>query len=441
MELGFEFEFFSGRTRRETAAEIGRLVRKKVRVADKYHSEQPVGKHEWKLEPDFSGGIKLMELITEPMEYQEAMAVLSKVLAWIRSNGWTDERCAMHVNISFDRFKLETRDRLEGIDRLKFVLGYDEQYVYDRFPKRKNSIYARSINSIIPVNRFVFSDVFEVHPENYELPNDKYYGINFTKLAKGYFEVRYIGGRGYERKIVQIKEIIDYTGLFTYDVLQHGRSYSKEEVSRLKSAMRDYRKVVSSFSDVKSYFANFKDIKIMVDLKGDLETVKTFYPVLRDRLFDLIVRCGMKRGVVNYDADLARFQVKDAKMMRAFPLRDCELFDCELGGNIINCDLFRCTVTNAHLVDCNIFGGNNVSKSKLLNSPFHAGNVAEDCYIDNRLSPVTGAVVRGIIRSGDIGATAKVSDETEIIDDNALGGKDGGKDSMSAVGDKDAIGK
>jgi hypothetical protein len=424
--VGWEWEFYSNKTKEEISKEVGKLVKKKIKVGDMYHSETEVGENIWKCEPDFSGGIRMVELISEPMPYHEAIACLFKVLSWIRDNGWTDEKSAIHANISYDKFKLTNmKDRIESINRLKFVLGFNEDFVYERFPKRKTSIYARSINSIYPVNKFVSADdVTLIHKENYELPSEKYFGINFSKLSKQYLEVRYMGGRGYEKKAHEIKEITDYVAIFTYNTLQNNYYYTPVEIARLKNAMKDFQKVVSSFSDIDQFFLNYPNIRVLVDLKGEREIIKTFWSKIREKLFDLIVRCGMRRGMINYDADVSKYQVKDAILQKAFPIRGMEIFDCKIQtGNILECDLYRCEINNAHILDCNLYNGNKIKKSKIINTPFHTYNEATDCYIDNKKHIINGTVERGIIRSGDIGPTAKVSKETEVIQ-ALLDGKD-----------------
>lgn len=64
--VGFEWEFYSEKTRKEISQELGRILHKKIKVGNVYHSDTPVGPGEWKLEPDFSGGTKMNELITDP---------------------------------------------------------------------------------------------------------------------------------------------------------------------------------------------------------------------------------------------------------------------------------------------------------------------------------------------------------------------------------------
>lgn len=431
--IGFEYEFYSNKTRKEIGKELGSILKKKILVGDVYHSETPVGPNTWKIEPDFSGGVRMNELITEPMPYHEAIATMTKVLTWIRSNGWTDEKCAMHINMSFDEFKIDLKNKMQFVNKLKFILGFDEEFIYQRFPKRKNSIYARSINQVIPINKFVFTEnITHIHKENYELPSDKYYGINFSKLSKGYFEVRYCGGRGYEKKTLDLIEIIDYIGVFTYNVLQNNYSYTDIELSRLKNVIKEHKKVVKSFSDMESFFYNYPNIKLFVDLKGEPQILKTYWNNLRERLFDLIINCGVRKGLINYDSDVGKYQIKDAIIQKAFPIEGMEIFDSKIQGNIISCDLYRCVINNAHIIDSNLYSGNIVQKAKIINTPIHSYNEAHNCYIDNKKKIINGKVEGGIIRSGEIGPLAKVSKETEIIERQLNGGKGGDKDDKGA---------
>lgn len=424
LKIGWEMEFYSDMNRKDIARALSKELRKKIKVGSIYHSKVIVDENNFKIEPDFTGGIKMHELITGPMEFHESTAIMFKILGWIRENGWTDEKCAVHINISFDRFKIDLRDRLESINRLKFVLGFNEDFVYSRFPKRKNSIYARSINSIFPINKFVFADDFtEIHTENYELPGDKYYGINFQKLAEGYMEVRYCGGRGYEKKSKEIAEIAEYIGLFTYDVLQNNYTYNLSDLAKLKNAMREHKKVVSSFSDLGAFLMNYPNIKLMVDLRGDEQVLKTFYPKVREKIFEFIIRCGMRKGFINYDADVSKFQIKDAFIVKAFPLIGVEIFDSKIQGNIVECDIFRCNISNSHLVDCHLKNDNEVKRSKIVNTPIDRNNEITDCYIDARKHVISGTITGGIIRSGEIGPMAEVSNTVEVVQ-SKMDGKD-----------------
>ena len=163
--LGVEFEFYSSLDVFETARSIGNFTKKRVVVplsmsslgAPKplYHSPVTPTSEIFKLEPDYSGGKKMCELVTGPMPYSDARNVLIKVFDWIRDNGYTNERCSIHVNISIDGGKIPTTFTIPNVNIAKFILSFDEDKIYSAFPKRKDSVYARSIKSIRP-NRVLF---------------------------------------------------------------------------------------------------------------------------------------------------------------------------------------------------------------------------------------------------------------------------------------------
>lgn len=435
--VGWEFEFYTNLNRKQAAGDLGKLLKKKVELGIVKGESKTKNTNSFYLEPDFSGGVKMQELITTPMPYHESIMIMTKVLGWIKSNGWTDEKCAIHINISFNEKTIKLPTSLQNINKLKFVLSFDEEKIYEKFPRRKYSMYARAINQIIPINKFIFSEnITNIHKENYELPNDKYFGINFTKLNNKYFEVRYVGGRGYEKKGIDIINVLNYISLFTYSTLLYNESYTESELAKLKSVLKEHKKVVTSFSDLNNFFRNYPNIKLMVDLKADIQVLQTFFPVLREKIFDLIVRCGMKKGTLNYDTDVSKFQLKGAVIQRAFPISNMEIISSEISGNILNCDLYKCKITNSHLIDCTIVTGNTIDKSKIISSPIRMSNKVTSSYIDNKNFLIAGTIEGGIIRSGEVGKLAKISDTTEVIDKTILTDKGEVKLKGDKIGEK-----
>ena len=158
VKIGFEFEFYSSLDVFKTARDIASFLKKRVVVPlslsslgepkPLYHSPVAPTDAIFKLEPDYSGGKKMCELVTGPMKYSEARNVLIKMFEWIRSNGYTNERCSIHVNISIDGNIIPTNFTIQNINIPKFILSFDENVIFDKFPKRKDSVYARSIRSI-----------------------------------------------------------------------------------------------------------------------------------------------------------------------------------------------------------------------------------------------------------------------------------------------------
>ena len=73
-EIGFEFEFIRDTNINNSTVkkELMRLFKVKISLEDKAHSDfVPIEGH-WKMEPDFSGGKNLVEVVTPPMPYIQA---------------------------------------------------------------------------------------------------------------------------------------------------------------------------------------------------------------------------------------------------------------------------------------------------------------------------------------------------------------------------------
>ena len=115
-DVGFEFEFFSNVTKGRAADALSKLLGKKVDVSNKYHSDIPVNRERFKLEPDYSGGISMLELVTGPMSYNEAIPVMIKILKWIDENGWTSDKCAFQFSVSFNPERANLKNAIQTMD-------------------------------------------------------------------------------------------------------------------------------------------------------------------------------------------------------------------------------------------------------------------------------------------------------------------------------------
>jgi hypothetical protein len=416
--LGFEFEFFSEMVRGRITESLSKLLGKKVILSNKYHSKIPVTSEVFKLEPDYSGGGKMNELVTGPLPYAEAIPVLIKVLKWIDENGWTTDKCAFQFSLSFDKFDRSVK-RMEELDKLQFILGIDEGLIYSKFGNRKNNVYSRSIKKVVPRNRFsILENVSQIDPKLFRIPDEKYYGANFTKVPKGYIEIRYLGGKDYQKKITAIRDVIDYVVLYTYDILSGRRTYTKTDLENLKSMMKEYSKVVRSFSDPEAFFMNFPDFHLLVDLKGYLENIKTYFPYIREKVFDIIVEGNVKNGFFNYDTTNGRFQLKDAKIKSATYLDNLDLINCKVrSSKLDNCRIFSCDIRNSEIYNSEVLNGNKVSKSKIKDTSADFGNKLIECYIDSPEKMIDCEITGGVLRKGDIGRNADVSKETEKAKD------------------------
>jgi hypothetical protein len=414
-KIGFEFEFFSNKDISETKDSLARSLDKRLRIEEKAHSDFTPTDKTFKLEPDNSGGSGMIELVTGPLPFVEAKIILAKTLKWIKENGSTNDKCSIHVNLAFDGKKLGPETNVSKLDIGKFVLSFNENRVYELFPDRKNSVYAKSIKFITPLSGFHQTSPEKTLSKNYMFVSEKYYGVNFGKVPKGYIEFRYIGGKDYEKKYSKILNLTEHFIISLYESLVNPK-YTKDDIKQLDAILEQHKSVIrgmKSYSSFKEYFPN---IKVMADLNSSENVIEMYFVKMRDKLFELITKAGLTEGWVNYDSDISRMQIKNAKLDKIFELTDVDIVDCELRGNVTQCDIFSSDVADSSLKDCNVFGASNITKSKIEDSYVNRNVIAEDCYVYGLRGVFSGEMEGGIFRKGRITNHARISNNTEVIE-------------------------
>lgn len=427
---GVEFEFFSKLKDTEVAKSLSKELGKKIVIpysvsnpggesVGLVHSPIVVTANIFKIEPDFSGGKDMFELITGPLPYSESRKMILKVLNWIDKYGYTTDRCSIHLNLSFDKDKIKYTTEISSLNILKFVLSFDEDFIYDKFPIRRGSVYARTIKSIIPNDFFFYTQppADLLIKSVFNVPNEKYFGVNFSKLSKGYLEFRYIGGKNYEKKSKKIFDSMDHMILSFFNVLNsNGENYNTDELEQITNIYNKHKDLVLSFNNYTVFADKYPDIKISVDLRSNEQIIKTFWERIKKDVFDLIVNSNMEKGNYNFDTDTSRKQIANTKLLQG-SLRNYDIISCEIEGYLYNCNLYDCHIAESRVIDCRAVENNEFNNSKLQNIDLSHSNVINDCYIENLINPINGEVNGGIIRKGLIGSSAKISKETKIVEE------------------------
>ena len=411
--IGVEFEFYSNLNKDETRERIARLLEKKIRLEDKAHSDFIPTKDEFKLEPDMSGGVGLMELVTGPVEYTEARNIIIKVCQWISENGYTNEKSSIHLNLSFDPKKTGITGLVSKMDPLKFLLDFNEREVYKMFPSRTNTVYAKSIKWVMPKLDANYFDGQFINPHIFDFAREKYYGVNFMKLAQGYLEFRYIGGKDYEKKTSNIlylleRFIIQLWGSATND------KYNDLNLIELKRILNKNYHLVEILGDYHKLEKYYPDLKLLVDLKDNSQIIDLYWPKIKKRVIELISHGGLRKGFINYDSDIGRIQVKGGELKYCFDLKYYDFIDCEISGYLNECDFFRCQLNSTRIKRCNLYQGTMVEESKVESSYVNQTCELKNCYVAGWDSVFKGRMIGGIFRHGKIAEMAEF-DGTEII--------------------------
>jgi hypothetical protein len=414
-KIGFGFEFIANDNIDLVKGNLSNALNKRIRIDESVHGDFLPTTDTFKLIPNFSGIKGMTSLSTGLLPFVEAKLILSKTLKWIRENASTTDRCSLHVQISFDSEKLGPSVNISRLDVGKFVLNFDEDKVYDAFPDRKDTVYAKSIKFIMP-----FSGMTQTSPgknmwKNYMFIKDKYYGVDFTGIGKGHIDFKYLGGVGYEKKYTTILSMIEHFIISLYDVLNNP-IYSKEDLKKLDEVLAKHKDVVQAYKNYEIFKKQFPDISIMVDLKSLNQIVTMYYPKIREKIFDLLTKGGMKSGLINYDSDSGRTQIKDATLMQCFEISGVDIFECKVKGNIKHCDIFHSEIIDSFIFESNVFGMSECKDSKIEDSYISRNVEINNCYVSGTKGVFSGDMKGGIFKQGRATKFATFSDSTEVIE-------------------------
>jgi len=411
--VGFEFEFFTDRPYHKLLELLNReLSPVKVHGYRVYHSSGEVTPDKWKLEPDLSLGQDGVECISGPLPYVNAKIYLLKFLKILQGSEFhTDDKCSIHINISFDKEK--SPKILDNLNKLKLILSVDEDFVYSLFPERKNNFYAKSVKKLIPFKTYDFTNnAADQLVNSLELPDTKYYGINLLNVFGGRIEYRYIGAEDYQYKSAEILELMDYFIELSWNCIDE--TMTDEDMQNLKEYLSENISQFKNFTKLDNFIAEFPSIVLQVDLSPDLIILRTYYEQIYEQLYDIITNIyNLNNCIINYNTENQRLEIVDANFKTIFDIKNIEIIDCVIdGGSFSNCNFVNCEIKNVHLNNCTLIY-TDVYKAKVESCKADEGSTLNDCYVFNCL--VNCKMKGGVFRSGKIGDFGELDKNVKIV--------------------------
>jgi hypothetical protein len=247
------------------------------------------------------------------------------------------------------------------------------------------------------------------------IPNEKYYGVNFSKLSKNYIEFRYIGGENYEYKADKVLDLMDYFIMTLYKAIKYP-DYTEENVRDINKILKKYKKVLNAYNSYDQFKVNYPKLVLTVNLSNNHAIIDTYYMKLREIIFNLLTETSIDEGLLNYDADLSRMQIQNADF-KAWKIENIEIVESIISNsNIIKCDFYKCTINNSSCEQINAFNQSLINNSKVSNSYINQSSVLKNCYFCGKHGMLNGIMYDGIFREGRIGNQAKLGDKKGAIE-------------------------
>jgi hypothetical protein len=412
-KVGLEFEFYMKDLSFYKTMELlnKELSPVKVHGFRQYHSDFKPDDKNFKFEPDLSGGSNMVELITGPLEYNDAKYYLIKILKFIQNYGYTNDKSSIHFNISFFGEK-----NLNDLNILKLILNTDEDEIYRFYPSRKGNIYAKSVKSIIPYKEYDFFNIpIDSVKNNMMLPDDKYFGINFMHITDSKksqrLEYRYIGGKDYEKNIGNIVYFLDRFILDVHNSIDIG--FNQSDAENLEKYLEDNIDKFRVFSKYDNFIVENPSIQIQIDQNHMYELVSSYFGKIYERLWDLMEGTdSLKDCIINYVTETQKMEIVDAHVKAVLTLDNYEFVNCTvLDGIYEKCNFYGCEISNSQVTSSKI-EASDIKDSKILSCRVENSTI-ENCYFMNGF--LNGDMNGGVFRSGELGPYASISPETKIV--------------------------
>lgn len=414
-KIGIEFEFYMKDLSYYKTLEMlnKELAPVKVWGFRQYHSNFTPDKDNFKIEPDLSGGSNMVELVTGPLDYFDAKYYLIKILKFIQNYGYTNEKSSIHFNISFNDEDMNLND----LNILKLILNTDEDEIYRAFPSRKGNIYAKSISKIIPYKEYDFFNIpISVVKNNMRLPNDKYYGVNFSNInnekEKQRLEFRYIGGKDYEKNIGQLIYFMERFIINVYDSVD--ASFNSEDIKKLEDYLEDNINSYKNLSKYDNFIVDFPTIVLQVDQIGDYDMISSYYDRIYNKLYNIIDSTeNLKDCIINYVTKDQNIEIVDANIKVNSTLKTVDLINCKAEGIFEDCYFVGSEINNSQVTKCKLQHSDALN-TKVLNCNVESSTL-ENCYFMEGY--LNGDMRGGIYRSGKLGPYATLDSEVKLVKD------------------------
>lgn len=417
--LSFSLDFYSPLKRNKLASIILNNTKIKTIFSDVYVKNNLTSKNIRICRNDY-GGSKMNQIQTGFLPYYQCVNLLFKLLDIIDVYGYTNSKCKAVTSIKLNSDKLNV-PKISQINTLKLINSIDECNLSDKWYKNKHDkIYLNSLLYIYPTNMKLADDNSVnnfINFKNFKYPSSNKFNLYFDNLKRDIVTVKYVKYKDYQKNKRSFNYHINDIINSVYRVLKSNDIYSQNELSKIKKVMKTQRDIMNSIWTYDKLCKNHEKIKVFVDLKDDPQVISTFYPNIRQKLFELMSYCSFNSGDINYDSEKQSMQVRDANIYNGHYVSGIEFYYSRINGVLENCKFHECEVNNSKITDSELFYGNDIKNSNIFNTRFHGvENNILNSFVKNSPTLLVEANVTKSIIMGVLNFSSYIDDESEILD-------------------------
>ena len=249
------------------------------------------------------------------------------------------------------------------------------------------------------------------------LPNDKYFGINFLHINNDKetqrLELRYIGGKDYEKNIGNLIYFMDRFIINVFDSVD--AEFNSEDVGKLEEHLEKSISVFKNFSKYDNFIVDFPTIQLQIDQTSSYDLITAYYPNIYSKLYNIIdSTSGLKECIINYVTSTQTIEVVDANIKSTSTIKGYDLINCQCEGIFENCFFIASEVKNSQLSKSKLQQSSAIN-SKILNCNVESSDLTGCYFVDGYLN---GDMFGGVFRSGKLGPYATLDSEVKVITDD-----------------------
>lgn len=344
---------------------------------------------------------------TPQYSYFEALFVLPKILELMKGLK-NNKNSYIYFRLGFNKDFCN----LSTLNVMKFALEFNEDYILKHLADLTLDGYFEKLTDIKPYNLESCADTIKKRLDELKVTDDDIYGIDFSTIKLGYITFKYAQEINYRNKWEELLKCINHTIITLYNTSM-SYDFTDEEVKKVQEMDEKFKGIAGAFSCYESFKEKYKNIKLTKDLSTDSMDIDIIFPSIKDKLFDVVVKCGIKESEINYDSDVSRLQLKNLEIKKCYHLNGVDIVESELTNcTIRNCDIYDTKIEKSSIIKCNLFGYADCKECKISDSYVSRNIKLKDCDVSGQLGKMGG-----IMKGGSLKDTTIISTMADIDDD------------------------
>lgn len=360
---------------------------------------------------------KYCEVKTPQYSYFEALFILPKILELLK--GLKDEKNSyLYFRIGFNKDFCD----LGQINVMKFCLEFNEDYILKHLTDLTLDGSFEKLTDIKPLDFESCEDSIKKRMDSLKYTDyEDIYGIDFSTIKLGYVTFTYAREINFRNKWEELLKCLNHTIITLYNSSSL-YDFTEDEIKRIEELDDKYKKISKSFSCYELFKEKYKGIKLTKDLNNDGMEMDIIFPSIKDKLFDIVVKCDIKEAEINYDSDVSKLQLKNIETKKCYYLNGVDIVDSELSNcSIKNCDLYDTKVEKSSIIKCNLFGYADYKDCKIKDSFVSRNIKLKDCRVTGALGKMGGSMKGGLLKDTTIIASmAEIADDVDKINVNEI---------------------